>query len=151
MKQSASSDGGTLVADLCIRGVWVPQAEVLFDIRVVDTDARSYRNRTPLAVLCSAEHHKKLKYSQACQNRRATFTPLVLSVNGMMGCEAAAFFRQIADLLSAKWDRDFGLVMGWVCARLSFATLHATLPCVRGSRTRWRALGLVDGMSIINS
>ena len=37
-EQSASSDGGTLVADLCIRGVWVPQAEALFDIRIVDTE-----------------------------------------------------------------------------------------------------------------
>ena len=52
-KQSASSDGSALVADLCIRGVWVPQAKALFDIRIVDTDTWSYRDRTPLAVLCS--------------------------------------------------------------------------------------------------
>ena len=34
--------GETLVADLCVRGVWLPQAEMLFDIHVVDTDAYSY-------------------------------------------------------------------------------------------------------------
>ena len=102
----------------------------MFDIRIVDTDAQSYRERTPLAVLCYTEHNK-LKYSQACQDRRATFTPLVLSVDGMMGCEATAFFRQIADLLSARWDRDFSSVMEWVHTRLSFATLHATLLCVQ--------------------
>ena len=80
--KSTSSDG-TLVADLCVRGVWVPQSEELFDIHVVDTDAQSYRNRTPLAVLCSAECDKKRKYSQACLDRRATFTPLCVSVDGM--------------------------------------------------------------------
>ena len=32
-EQSATSDGA-LVADLYVRGVWIPQAEALFDIRV---------------------------------------------------------------------------------------------------------------------
>lgn len=31
-----------LVADLGVRGVWEPQSEALFDVRVVDTDAQSY-------------------------------------------------------------------------------------------------------------
>ena len=72
-----TSSDGALVADLCVRGVWIPQSEALFDIRVVDTDAQSYRNRTPLAVLCSAECDKKRKYLQACLDRRATFTHCV--------------------------------------------------------------------------
>ena len=145
--KSTSSDGA-LVADLCVRGVWIPQSEVLFDIRVVDTDAQSYRNRTPLAVLCSAECDKKRKYSQACLDQRATFTPLCVSVDGMMGHEAAVFLKQIADLLSAKWETDYGLVMGWIWTRLSFAILRATLLCIQGCRTKWHSLGLVDGAYI---
>ena len=35
-----------LVANLAIRGVWLPQAEALFDVRVIDTDAQSYSNRS---------------------------------------------------------------------------------------------------------
>ena len=66
----------------------------------------------------------------------------------MLGCEATAFLKRIGDMLSAKWEMDYGTVMGWVRARLSFAILRATLLCVRGSRTKWRALGLVDGVSI---
>ena len=31
----------SLIADLCIRGVWQPQTVALFDIRVFDTDAPS--------------------------------------------------------------------------------------------------------------
>ena len=38
----------TLVADLRVRGVWQPQVDVLFDVRVVDTDAPSYQGRTPM-------------------------------------------------------------------------------------------------------
>ena len=40
------------------------------------------------------------------------------------------------------------MVMGWVRARLSFAILRAALLCVCGSRTKWRSLGIVDGVSL---
>ena len=35
-----------LVADLGVRGVWQPQAEALFDICVIDTDAQSHAHRS---------------------------------------------------------------------------------------------------------
>ena len=41
--------------NLGARGVWEPQAMALFDIRVVDTDAKSYSSHSPAAVLASAE------------------------------------------------------------------------------------------------
>jgi len=147
---SDGSDGISepLVADLCVRGVWQPQTEALFDIRVVDTDARSYCGRTPTAVLCSAEAEKKRKYSVACQSRRATFTPLCVSVDGLLAPEANYFVRRLGDHLSAKWEQPFSVVTGWVRARLSFAILRAALLCVRGSRTKWRSLGVVDGASL---
>ena len=43
-----SASANTLIADLRVHGVWQPQTEALFDIRVVDTDARSYCGRTPV-------------------------------------------------------------------------------------------------------
>ncbi len=65
--RDADYQSGTsaLVADLEIRGVWLPQAEALFDVRVVDTDAQSYRSHTPNEVLKIAEKEKKMKYSMA--------------------------------------------------------------------------------------
>ena len=56
--KSSLSDGA-LVAHLCVRDVSIPQSETMFDICIVDTDAQSYRNQTPLAVLSSAECDKK--------------------------------------------------------------------------------------------
>ena len=83
-----SAGADTLITDLCVRGVWEPQIETFFDIRVVDTDVRSYCVRSPRNVLGSAEVEKKRKYLQACQDRLATFTPLCVSVDGMLGSEA---------------------------------------------------------------
>ena len=50
--------------------------DAVFDVRVVDTDAPSYRSRSPDSVLHSAEVEKKKKYTSACVVRRASFTPL---------------------------------------------------------------------------
>ena len=96
-------------------------------------------------VLGTAEGEKKRKYLQACQDRRATYTPLCVSVDGMLGSEAKFFVRRLGDFLAAKWERPYSVVMGWVRARLSFAILRATLLCVRGSRTKRRSLGISDG------
>ena len=107
-----SGSADSLIADLCVRGVWEPQTEALLDIRVVDTDARSYRARSPHDVLGSAEVEKKCKYLQACQDRRATFTPLCVSVDGMLGSEAEFFVKRLGDFLAMRWERPYSVVMG---------------------------------------
>ena len=144
-----SSDGtDVLIADLCVHGAWEPQTEALFDIRVVDTDAQSYCADTPHDVLSTANGEKKCKYLQACQDQWATFTPLCVSVDGILGSEAEFFVKRMSDILVAKWERSYSVVTGWVRAHFSFAILRAALLCVRGSRTKWRSLGIVDGASL---
>jgi len=81
----ASSEHDALIADLGIRGVWQPQAEVLFNIRMTDTDTQSYQSHTPQSVLASTEKDKKRKYSDSCADCRASFTPLCFSVDGTSG------------------------------------------------------------------
>ena len=46
----SKADGPGLRADLGIRGVWTPQVEALFDIKVIDTDAPSHLHRTPESI-----------------------------------------------------------------------------------------------------
>ena len=84
----------TLTADLCVCGVWLPQAEALFDISVVDTDTQSYLHHAPSKVLLNAEVEKKNKYAEACAARRAHFTPLCFSVDGLAGSEANCFLSE---------------------------------------------------------
>jgi len=144
----ASSEHDALIADLGIRGVWQPQAEALFDIRVTDTDAQSYQSRTPQLVLASAEEDKKRKYSDSCANRRASFTPLCFSVDGLLGGEAEVFLKRLANRLFDVWDRSFSDVVRWIRLRLAFALLRAVAVCLRGSRTKWRSLGVEDGAAI---
>ena len=51
----------------------------------------SYCSRTSPDVLRTAELDKKRKYLQACQDRRAAFTPFCVSVDGLLGKEADFF------------------------------------------------------------
>ena len=149
----ADCNSDTLIADLRIRGVWQPCVDAIFDVRVVDTDAPSYRSHSPHAVLQSAESEKKKKkkYGPACLACCACFTPLCFSVNGVLGKEADYFLCQLADQLSIKWDEPYSSVVGWIRACFSFAILRATMICVRGSRVKWRSLGIVYGVSVIET
>ena len=140
-----TSNSPALVADLSVRGVWVPQVEALFDIRVTDTDASSYGAHTPSVILRNAEREKKNKYSRACQERRAIFTPLCLSVDGLMGSEASFFVKRIADRLAVRWHTNYSTITSWVRTRIQFAVLRAAILCLRGSRTKWRTLDMSDG------
>ena len=82
--QDSSNEHDALVADLDIRGVWQPQADVLFDIRVIDTSTQSYQSHSPQTVLASAEAEKICKYSTACSDCHASFNQLFFSVDGLL-------------------------------------------------------------------
>ena len=101
---NCSTDTTALVADLSVCGVWVPQFEALFDIRIIDTDAQSYCTRPPITILSNAEMEKKKKYQQPCHELS---TPLCISVDGMMGKETTVFLKRIAEQLSMKWDYSY--------------------------------------------
>ena len=91
-----------LIADLVCRGVYVRQGGASFDNRVSDNDAISYQNRNPMSVLHSAVVEKKTKSSDACQERPMSFTPLVVSVDGMLAPEFESFHRRIGEALTTK-------------------------------------------------
>ena len=109
-----SENQKALRADLLIRGVWSPQETASFDIRVTDTEAKSYSNRNPEDVLESCADEKRRKYSEACQEKHIAITPLFVSVDGMMARESKIFLRRLAHRLASKWDKPYSIIMNWV-------------------------------------
>lgn len=138
----------SLIADFSARGVWQPQVTALFDVRVIDTDAPSYINKSPINVLKTAEREKKMKYGRACEDRHASFTPLCISIDGLQGTELNTFVKRMALSLAAKWDRPLSTILYWVRAKLSFSLIRAVNLCIRGSRHKWRGIGMEDGFGI---
>ena len=101
------SDGGGLVCDLAVRGVWNPQTQVLFDFKIVNTDAHSYVNRSVRAALESAAAMKRSKHKEACADRRADFTSFVCSTDGAIHREGQHFLKRLAARLATKWDMAY--------------------------------------------
>ena len=69
-------------------------------------------HHAPCKVLLNAEVEKKNKYAEACAARRAHFTPLCFSVDGLAGSEANCFLKRMACRLSSRWDRSYAEVLG---------------------------------------
>ena len=59
----------------------------------MNTDAQSYLSRSPSDVLAKAE--KKAKYFSVCEARKTLFTPICVSVDGMVGREVNAFLKRL--------------------------------------------------------
>ena len=69
------------------------------------------------------------------QSRKAT-TIVVVSVDGVFGCEATCFFKRVAERLSFIWNKPYSIV---------FAILRATNLCLSGSGIKWTVLKGSEG------
>ena len=90
--------------------MWQPQVEALFDICVINTDAPSYRRRSPISILDSGAVEKKRVYRSAVENRRGNFAPFVLLVDGLLQHEASHFVKCLSASLASKWEKSFSEV-----------------------------------------
>jgi hypothetical protein len=66
---------------------------------------------------------------------RRSFTPLIFSVDGLIGKEAKAASKRLASTLAGKWKRSYSEVCGFVRSRLSIALIRSSSRCLRADRT----------------
>jgi predicted transcriptional regulator len=125
---------GETRGDVSIRGIWNRGTDCIIDVRVTDTDAKSNISKDPAKVLEAHEKEKKKKYLEACLEQRRTFTPFVVSTDGLIGKEAKTLLKMLSTLLAEKWGKSYSEVCGYVNARMSIAIVRATHLCLRGSR-----------------
>ena len=111
--------------------MWKPQCDALFDICVLDTDAKSYLDWSPVAVIKTAETERKRKYQKLVYLDMPALLPCI-SVDSLSGSEAECFPSCFVVALAEKWEKLYSLVMNWTRNWLLFAILHATLLCVHG-------------------
>ena len=136
--QSGEQTGRNAVGDgargnVAVHGLWKKQETCVLDIRITDTDAKSYSGSSLRKVLEKAAKAKKDKYLDACLERRRSFVPLVYSVDGMACKEARAFEKRVASLLASKLDRRYSEMVGFVRSRMSLAIVRSNTLLLRGS------------------
>ena len=103
-------------------------------MRVVNTDANSYWEKSPERCLEEANKSKKKMYMEACLQQRQHFLPFVASVDGLLGVEATATLKRIASCLASKWKQPYSKMCGYVKSRIAITLVRATHQCIRGSR-----------------
>ena len=132
-----------------IHGLWERGSDCIVDVRITDTDAKSYHNQTSEKVLERAAKVKKDKYLQPCLDRRRSFVPLVYSVDGMASKEARAYEKRVASLLATKWDRRYSEMVGFVRGRMSLAVIRSNTMLLRGARAdrAWKPV-IEDGAGV---
>ena len=108
--------------------------DCIIDVRLTDTDQPTYLSKTPFENLLKQEEEKKKKYSKKCLEQRRSFTPFVLSVDGMLGKEAQTLLKQLAYKYVSKWDLTYSKVRGYLNSKISISCLRAAHRCIRGSR-----------------
>jgi hypothetical protein len=120
--------------DVGAHGFWKRGRTTIFDIQVCDTDAKSYGNRESKKVLEAAARKKKVKYEEACLERRRDFTPMLYSVDGMAEKHTRAAERRVAGMLAVKWKRQYSEMAHFVRTRMCLAVVRSNTLLLRGDR-----------------
>ena len=137
LKEPNQDGNNGLRVDWGVRGFWEFQREALFDIRILNADAPSYLTKDLVFLFNAARDEKKAKYNEAAEARRATFTPVIATCDGIFDHEATAYMKRLSTLLSSKWNQNYSQVHGWLKARMQVCILRSVSLCIRGSRTRF--------------
>ena len=103
-------------------------------MRVVNTDALLYIQKTPEKCLHEAKRGKKKMYLEACLQQRRHLSPFIASVDGVLGVEATATLKRIPSRLATKWRQPYSNTCGYVKSRVAITLVNATHRCLRGSQ-----------------
>ena len=72
-------------------------------MRVVNTDAKSYWEKSHEKCLEEAEKSQKKIYLERSLQQHRHFSPFVASVDGLLGVEATATLKRKTSCLASKW------------------------------------------------
>jgi hypothetical protein len=135
--------------DVSAHGFWQRGRSTIFDIRISDTDSKSYGNTSSEKLLERFAQQKRDKYEVACLERRKDFTPLCYSVDGMACKAAKAAERRLAQLLSVKWDRQYSEMVNFIRTRMSLSVVRSNTLLLRSERAHsWTRRAPEDGPAV---
>ena len=147
--KEAGEDGlGELRGDWSARGFWIRQKVAVFDTRIFNAKAPSYKSLSLEAAFNIHRNEKKNLYNDAVEQKRGSFTPILATCEGILDREAEAYVKRLALHLSKKWDKTYSQIVFWVRARLQLCILKSVSNCFRGSRSKWRGGNILDGAAM---
>ena len=86
-----------------IRDIWTQGTDIIYNMRVINTDAVSYQSKTPENCTEIADRKNKRKYLNYCLHQCIHFTNFSPSVDELIGVKAETSLKRIAIHLAQKW------------------------------------------------
>ena len=121
--------------DVRAKGFWREGQNAFFDVRVTNADSTSQRDKSIESILKSHEQEKKRKYNvRVMEIDQGSFTPIVLTVKGVIGSEANVYHKILAQKIATKSGEQYEDITRLIRVKTSFLVLRAALLCLRGSR-----------------
>ena len=117
-----------------IRDLWTQATDSIHDIHVVNTDAVSYRSKTPDKCLKTSERENKNKYPRSCINNCRHSTLFVTSVESYLRLESETMLKRIASRLAQNWKEPYSSNCRYVKSRVVIALVKVTHSCIRKAR-----------------
>jgi hypothetical protein len=139
IKEAGENGFGELRGDWSVRGFWTPQRVAVFDTRIFNASAPSYRSLSLEAAFNIHRNQKKNIYNAAVESKRGSFTPIIATCEGILDREAEAYAKRLAFHLAKKISKPFSQTLFWIRAKLQACILKSVSNCFRGSRTKWRS------------
>ena len=121
--------------DIRARGFWREGQNAYFDIRTTNADNASQSSKTIKSVLKSHEQEKKRHNAGIMEIEHGTFTPIVITVKGVMRHEGHRYHKTLAEKIANKTGEKYEDVTRLIRMTTSFIVLRAALLCLRGSRS----------------
>ena len=103
-------------------------------MRVVSTDDKSHQAKTPEKCFQEADRAKKNMYLEACLQQRRHFSPLVASIDVILGVEVGAALKMLVILIAKKWRQPYSRTCGYFKSRISITLVRASHWCIRESK-----------------
>ena len=128
IKGYPSKDKEDMKGDLLVRDIWTQVTDSIHDMRVVNMHASSYQYQTSDKYLETDDGEKKRKYPDAWIKQRWYLTPLVDSVDGILGVKA------IARRLTTKWKELYSRTYGYRKSGAATTLVRATHCCIQEVR-----------------
>ena len=75
----------------------------MLNMKVVNTDTKSFQRRLTKKCLVTAERDKKRKYLDSCLQQRQNVPMFVVSVDSLLGVEPKAMLKRLDIRLAMKW------------------------------------------------
>ena len=147
--QESTLNQQALIADIMIDNVWEPVKRAFFDVRIVNADAASYESHkswSSISQMHSKEKHRK--YNLAAEDLRASFTPLIISCDGVIAKEYESFVKQTATKLCEKWHKPYSVIIAWLKTKIQISLIRAVSIRLRGTRKFIKWIGCEDGAGI---